>query len=87
MQHHWSTSLMGVTVPVALADGSFWFLGFLIFAFFAIVWSFYTRPGSAINQRPYGNVYSADTTAKTTPSEISGRDPGTRLGTWTRGTR
>jgi hypothetical protein len=85
MQH--STSLMGLAVPIALADGSFWFLGFVVFTFFAVVYSHYTRAGSGINQRPYGNIYSADTTAKTAPSEISGRDSGARLGSWTRGTR
>jgi hypothetical protein len=87
MQHNWSTSLMGVTVPVALADGSLWFLGFLIFTFFVVVYSFYTRVGSAINQRPYGNVYSPDTAAKKTLDEVSGRDPGARIATWSRGTR
>ncbi len=37
-----------------LAGGSWIFLLFVIFFFFAIVHGFYTRKGSAINQRPYG---------------------------------
>jgi hypothetical protein len=87
MEHH-PTSLMGVAVPIALSGGAWWFLGFLIVAFFGIVFGYYTRKGSGINQRPYGNVYSADTAAKNSPSEISGRDKGApEARNWSRGTR
>ena len=37
---------------LALAGGSFIFLAFIIIFFFVLVYSFYTRTGSGINQRP-----------------------------------
>ncbi len=37
---------------LALAGGSFIFLGFIIVFFFALVFSYYTKAGSDINQRP-----------------------------------
>lgn len=37
---------------LALAGGSLIFLGFIVLFFFALVYGFYTRKGSGINQRP-----------------------------------
>ncbi len=37
---------------LALAGGSLIFLAFIIIFFFVLVYSFYTRTGSGINQRP-----------------------------------
>lgn len=37
---------------LALAGGSLIFLAFLIVFFFALVFSYYTKTGSGINQRP-----------------------------------
>ena len=37
---------------VGLVGGSYIFLGFLVVFFFAIVFGYYTRAGSGINQRP-----------------------------------
>lgn len=69
-----------------MAGGSLIFLSFLIVAFFALVWSFYTRTGSGINQHSYDRRYSSAPGAKS-PSEISGRDVAENVATWSRGTR
>jgi hypothetical protein len=37
---------------LAFAGGAYIFLGFLVVFFFAIVFGYYTRAGSGINQRP-----------------------------------
>lgn len=37
---------------LALAPGSLIFLGFIIVFFFVLVYSYYTKTGSGINQRP-----------------------------------
>jgi hypothetical protein len=41
----------------SLAGGAWIFLAFLIVMLFAVTMSLYSRRGSGINQRPYGNVY------------------------------
>ena len=38
-------------------DGSAIFAAFIVFFLVAFIYATYTRRGSAINQRPYGNVY------------------------------
>lgn len=40
-------------MTLALAGGSFIFLGFIILFLLAIVWGYFTRTGSGINQRPH----------------------------------
>ena len=70
-----------------MRDGSLIFLAFLVIAFFAIVFGYFTRTGSGINPRPDGKVYGHAPGANT-PGEGSGRDP--NLGSvrdWSRGTR
>lgn len=39
-------------IPIALAGGSLIFLAVIIVVFFAVVYGYYTRRGSGINQRP-----------------------------------
>jgi hypothetical protein len=69
------------------ADGSIYFLAFLVIAFVGIVVGYYTRAGSGINPRAYGKVYSGAPGAKG-PGEVSGRDPHSRpMREWSRGTR
>ena len=68
-----------------LADGTFIFLGFIIFALVGIIVGYYTRIGSGINPRPYGNQYGGAPGAHC-PGNVSGRDPRQRMD-WSRGTR
>ncbi|HEV3228738.1 MAG TPA: hypothetical protein VGY97_04630 [Solirubrobacteraceae bacterium] len=42
---------------ISLAGGAWIFLAFLIVMLFAVTTSLYSRRGSGISQRPYGNVY------------------------------
>lgn len=57
---------------IALVDGTWIILAFLVFLFLAITLGYYTRTGSAINQRPYNNG-SGDAPGAEIPSTI-GRD-------------
>ena len=68
-----------------LADGSFIFLGFMLFAFVGVVVGYYTRKGSGIEPRPWGKIYGGAPGAYG-PGEVSGKDPRERVD-WSRGTR
>jgi hypothetical protein len=72
--------------PMALAGGSGIFLGVILVFFIAVVWGFYTRTGSGIDQHAYGKIYGGAPGANS-PSEISGRDSQANVRSWTRGTR
>lgn len=67
----------------ALAGGSWFFLLFVVIFFFAIAHGYYSRSGSAINQRPY-NSEGGDAPGASIPSTI-GRDIDRR--DYSRGTR
>ena len=69
---------------VALAGGSFIFLGFTVFMFIAVVVGFYTRKGSGIDEHPHGKIYQGAPGARGA-SRISGHDG--REHNWQRGTR
>jgi hypothetical protein len=56
---------------VALAGGSFIFLAVIVAMFFAVVHSFYTLGGSAINKHPNDGLDGAPGSAG--PSEESGK--------------
>lgn len=57
-------------VPVmAQAGGSLIFAGVLVVLFFAFVFGYYTRRGSAINQRPYSDL--DHNSGRATPSELA----------------
>lgn len=60
-------------IPIA-AGGSLIFLAVIIVFFFAIVFGFYTRRGSGINQRPSDGLDGAP--GAEGQSETSGRDMG-----------
>ena len=71
--------------PIAFAfvHGSWAFLTFLVLFFFAISHGYYSRSGSAINQRPYSDP-SGDAPGAKIPSTL-GRDVDRR--DYSRGTR
>ena len=68
---------------LALVDGTWIFCAFLVVFFLAITHGYYTRTGSAINQRPYNNG-SGDAPGAEIPSSL-GRDVARR--DYSRGTR
>jgi len=70
-------------MAIALAGGTWFFLAFVVVFFFAIAHGYYTRTGSAINQRPY-SVDDGDAPGARIPSTI-GRDIDRR--DYSRGTR
>jgi hypothetical protein len=70
-------------VAFAFAHGSWMFLAFLVMFFLAISHGYYSRSGSAINQRPYNNG-GGDAPGAEIPSTI-GRDVDRR--DYSRGTR
>lgn len=55
---------------VALAGGSFIFLGFMVIMFFGVVWGYYTISGSGINKHPNDGLDGAP--GSEGPSEASG---------------
>jgi len=64
-----------VPTPLALAGGSLIFLIFLIVFFFVLVFSYYTKSGSGINQRPSdgrGEAPGADGSSSITTTEGDG---------------
>ena len=69
-----------------LADGSFYFLAFLVIAFFGVVLGYFTEKGSGITSRSYGKNYS-DAPGARDIGDASGRDPRVRMNDWSRGTR
>lgn len=78
--------MLEVSLPLALAGGSWIFLGFELFMVLAVAYGYYTVGGSAISQHPYGNLYGGAPAART-PSELSDHHVTTEIRNWTRGTR
>jgi hypothetical protein len=75
---------MSTIIAISLAGGSGIFAIFIVVFAVAVVFSLYTRTGSAINQRPYGNVYTNAPGAQG-PSVLSHDESAARR--LTRGTR
>ena len=73
-----------MTTTIALAGGSWIFLGVVILFPVGNVIALYTRFGSGINQHAYGKVYSGAPGANI-DSSVSGHDG--REHNWSRGTR
>ena len=71
---------------VALAGGSGTFALFLILMFFAVVWTLFTKTGSAITERPYFNQYGGAPGA-TGAGAASGHDERVTMRDWSRGAR
>jgi hypothetical protein len=61
---------MTTLASFTLADGAWIFLGFCVAALLALAYGYYTKRGSAINQRPHGSVYSGAPGARM-PSVLS----------------
>ena len=74
-----------MTIALVLAHGSFIFLGAILVALAGIVIGYFTRIGSGINPRPYGNIYGGAPGAFG-PGNVSGRDDREHV-PWSRGTR
>ena len=72
------------TIAFTLAGGSTIFGIFIVVFGLSVVYGLYTRTGSGINQRPYGNVYSNAPGAKGA-SVLSHDESAARR--YTRGTR
>jgi hypothetical protein len=60
----------------ALTGGSTIFLAFLVGTVFAVAYSYYTRRGSGINQRPRGAERGDDQGGAAGPSRISSAEEG-----------
>jgi hypothetical protein len=61
--------VMRMSFVLALANGSWTFVGIVIAIFFAVVFGYYTRRGSAINQHPYGDRNASSGPER--PSELA----------------
>jgi Thioredoxin len=70
-----------IAVPVALAGGTWIFIGVVVALFFVIVFGYYTRSGSGISQRPYRRPGEPPEA----PSELA-HDSTTDVRNWERGT-
>jgi hypothetical protein len=76
-----------MTTAIALAGGAWIFLAFLIVAFFAVAYGYFTIRGSGITHRSYGKVYGGAPAARH-GGGASGRDASfERISDWSRGTR
>ena len=71
---------------IALAGGSGAFAAFLIVMLAGVVWTLFTRTGSAITERPYFNQYGGAPGA-TGAGSVSGHDERVTLRDWSRGAR
>ena len=63
-------------VVVALAGGSFIFLGFMVVMFFGVVWGYYTISGSGINKHPNDGLDGAPGSEGPSEASGTGRSPG-----------
>jgi hypothetical protein len=70
-------------IAITLAGGSLIFAAFLVVFFFVLVFSFYTRKGSGISQRPYGDIDHSS--GPEHPSELA-HDITQEVSNWERGT-
>ena len=61
---------------MALAGGSMIFLAFLVATVFVVAYSYYTRAGSGIGQRPRGAERGDAQAGATGPSRISSAEGG-----------
>ena len=73
---------MTVSFVLALAGGSWIFIGVVIVLFFAVVYGYYTRRGSGINQHPYADRNASS--GPEAPSELA-HDRTQDIRNWDRG--
>jgi hypothetical protein len=69
--------------PIALAGGSWIFLAFLILFLGVIIYSYFTRTGSGIDQTPYADEDGSSGPER--PSDLA-HDRSENPGSWSRGT-
>ncbi len=69
--------------PLALAAGSWIFLAVIVLFFFAIVYAYFTRTGSGIDETPYGDLDGSS--GPEHPSDLA-HDRSENPGSWSRGT-
>jgi hypothetical protein len=74
-------------VVIALADGSWIVLIVAVLMLIAVIYGYYTRTGSAIDQHPRANRRTETAPGAEGRSELSGRDEGERDPLDQRGTR
>ena len=71
---------------VALAGGSGTFASVLIVMLIGVIWTLFTKAGSAISERPYFNQYGGAPGASGAGS-VSGHDERVTMRDWSRGAR
>jgi hypothetical protein len=71
-----------IATPFALSGGSWIFAVFIVVLFLVIVYSYYTRRGSGINQRPYADLDHSS--GPESPSELA-HDTTQEVRNWDRG--
>jgi hypothetical protein len=71
---------------VALAGGNGVVAAFLVVMFFGVVWTLFTRSGSAITERPYFNQ-SGGAPGATGAGTVTGHDERVTSRDWSRGAR
>ena len=76
-----------MTIAIALADGAWIFLAFLIIAFFGVAYGYFSVKGSGITPRAYGKVYGGAPGAGRTAHDASGHASDRAVRDWSRGTR
>jgi hypothetical protein len=74
--------VMSFSFILALAGGSWIFIGVVVVIFFAVVFGYYTRRGSGINQHPYADRNASS--GPETPSELA-HDRTQNIRDWDRG--
>lgn len=75
-----------MTVVALAAGGNGSIALFLVVMFFGVVWTLFTRGGSAIAERPYYNQYGGAPGA-TGSGSASGHDERVVMRDWSRGAR
>jgi protein-disulfide isomerase len=73
---------MNISFVLALAGGSWIFIGVIVVLFFAVVFGYYTRRGSGINQHPYADRNASS--GPEAPSELA-HDRTQNIRNWDRG--
>jgi protein-disulfide isomerase len=73
---------MSMPFVLALAGGSWIFIGIVVVIFFAVVFGYYTRRGSGINQHPYADRNASS--GPEIPSQLA-HDPTQNIRDWDRG--
>lgn len=71
---------------IAMAGGSGILAAFILIMLFGVVWTLFTKAGSAITERPYFNHYGGAPGA-TGAASVTGHDERVTMRDWSRGAR